>query len=214
MTILVLTDRPAMGAGMARVLRDGLQDPDVRCDAVVDHRRMVPGTTTGDLVVVDLTVANGRARVCGELADRDVPVVAVIEDADQALQLFQLGVGGVVTSHDRLDGLVHAATTVTKGRTHVPPGMLSGVLHRLIEYQRRQDARSHSLRRLSPREREVLRLLGDGHDQGTIARELSISPQTAKTHIRNVRNKLGVRSRIEAAAVASEMGLSWAGGRP
>ena len=54
--------------------------------------------------------------------------------------------------------------------------------------------------RLSPREREVLALLAEGCDNDSIARTLVISPETARTHIQNVLGKLGVHSRLQAAA--------------
>lgn len=55
---------------------------------------------------------------------------------------------------------------------------------------------------LTPRERQVLGLLTEGATSARIAERLGISPNTARTHIQNVRTKLGVNSSIEAAAVA------------
>jgi DNA-binding NarL/FixJ family response regulator len=57
-------------------------------------------------------------------------------------------------------------------------------------------------RRLTSREREVLRLLSEGLDQDEIARALVISPRTVETHIQHILPKLGVRSRTQAVAVA------------
>jgi DNA-binding CsgD family transcriptional regulator len=54
---------------------------------------------------------------------------------------------------------------------------------------------------LTPREREILRLLADGFTNAAIGRELFISEGTAKTHVRNVLRKLGVSNRTQAAAV-------------
>ena len=61
--------------------------------------------------------------------------------------------------------------------------------------------------RLSRREREILALMVEGMDNHAIARALVISPHTARTHAQNVLSKLGVHSRVEAAAVAAEFGL-------
>ena len=60
---------------------------------------------------------------------------------------------------------------------------------------------------LSPREREVLALLARGARTNDIADKLVISPETARTHIQNILAKLGVHSRLEAAAFVIENGL-------
>jgi len=64
---------------------------------------------------------------------------------------------------------------------------------------------------LTPREREVLALLARGRSDGQIAAELFISPKTASVHVSNIKGKLGVEHRIEAAAMALKLGLAeWA----
>jgi RNA polymerase sigma factor (sigma-70 family) len=60
------------------------------------------------------------------------------------------------------------------------------------------------LNRLSPREREVLALLGRGWSNAQIGRELSISPHTVRTHIQNLLQKLGMHSKLEAATLAMQ----------
>jgi DNA-binding CsgD family transcriptional regulator len=63
------------------------------------------------------------------------------------------------------------------------------------------------LRRLTAREREVLLHLVTGASTAQIAKRLSISPKTVKTHIQNILSKLGVSSRLEAATLAAQAGL-------
>jgi DNA-binding NarL/FixJ family response regulator len=60
---------------------------------------------------------------------------------------------------------------------------------------------------LSPREREILTLLGEGRTQKQIAAELVISPKTVATHIQHVLSKLGVNTRAQAVAKAFQLGL-------
>ena len=78
---------------------------------------------------------------------------------------------------------------------------------RPIQRRRERDEAEGRLERLSKRELEVLRLLGEGMGHGEIAVQLVISPQTARTHIQNVLAKLRVHSRLEAAAFAVKLGL-------
>jgi DNA-binding CsgD family transcriptional regulator len=60
---------------------------------------------------------------------------------------------------------------------------------------------------LTPREREVLALVADGRTNRQIAEALFISAKTASVHVSNILAKLGVGSRVEAAAVAHRLGL-------
>ena len=61
---------------------------------------------------------------------------------------------------------------------------------------------------LTSRELEVLRLVADGRSNGQIAEELFISRKTASVHVSNILAKLGVTSRVEAAALAHRRGLA------
>ncbi len=56
--------------------------------------------------------------------------------------------------------------------------------------------------RLSPRERDVLRLVVDGKDNAAIAKELYVSPSTVKNHVSNILEKLGADNRLQAAVRA------------
>jgi len=71
---------------------------------------------------------------------------------------------------------------------------------------------ARALEALTPREREVLTLVGRGHSNAEIAERLVLSPLTAKTHVARVFAKLGARDRAQLVVAAYETGLITAGG--
>jgi RNA polymerase sigma factor (sigma-70 family) len=94
----------------------------------------------------------------------------------------------------------------------VPRAMLPQLFRRLLDMcDRSTDA---PLNRLSPREREVLALLGRGWSNAQIGRELYISPHTVRTHVQNILQKLEMHSKLEAVAFALEHGWTPAADDP
>jgi DNA-binding NarL/FixJ family response regulator len=136
-----------------------------------------------------------------------VVLLAAEEEQDTLADAIDAGVNAYVTKASPLTDLVDAIRAVHRGDTLVPARMLGGLLDRLVNRRREQSEAVRRMGRLTPREREVLALLAQGGDNDTIARDLVISPQTARTHIQNVLVKLGVHSRLEAAALAIQNGL-------
>jgi DNA-binding NarL/FixJ family response regulator len=135
-----------------------------------------------------------------------VLILASQEDLDTLVASFEGGAHGYLTKEDGLDRLVDATRAVTRGETLVPHRMLGPLLTRLIDRRRDEDETVSKLSRLTRREREVLVLVMDGADNHRIARALTISPETARTHVQNILGKLGLHSRLEAVAFASRAG--------
>jgi DNA-binding NarL/FixJ family response regulator len=181
---------------------------------VADGREAVTlaGELRPDVAVLDADLPpRNAARTVGEIRERApvcrVLVVAGEEDEDILAEVVHAGASGYLTKGYRLTELITAIRQIHAGDTLVPTHMLGGLLDRLIRRARIQDEAKRRLSRLTPREREVLELLAQGGDNDSIADQLVISPETARTHIQNVLVKLGVHSRLEAAAVALHNGL-------
>jgi len=113
-------------------------------------------------------------------------------------EALDAGVGGMLDKDAPLDDLVRAIRVVAGGGTYVDPTAAAA----LIEQRRR--ARDQAL---TQREREVLRLLADGMTNEAMGAELSISPQTVRTHVQKAMEKLGAQTRVQAVATALRDGL-------
>ena len=174
---------------------------------------LLNGGTPPPVVLLDASLAEGAVQhPCAEVKTyAPASKVVVIDDHPQPpvlLAAVRAGADGYVTRDEPLDAVVDAVRRVSAGEARVPTRMLAGLLRDLSAQQRQSETAMALLMKLTRREKEVLELLVDGCDHEAVADILTISPQTARTHIQNVLSKLGVHSRLEAAALAVEHGLT------
>ena len=168
------------------------------------------------VVLLDASLARSEAvAACAALKSLKpaprVLLVGGIADHDLLHDVVEVGADGYVMKDGEIGPLLDAVRRVGRGEAVVPPRMLGTLLRSLIQRNRRDDRAVELFMRLTRREREVLTLLADGCDGDAVAKALVISPQTARTHIQNVIQKLEVHSRLEAAALAVEHDfLEWA----
>ena len=98
--------------------------------------------------------------------------------------------------------LIAAITAAYEGATYLDPQ----IARRVIEHLK-PPAVDNTIGQLSPREHEVLKFMVDGLSNPEIAAKLYLSPNTVKTHVRGIMNKLAVDDRVQAAVVALRTGL-------
>jgi two-component system nitrate/nitrite response regulator NarL len=98
------------------------------------------------------------------------------------------------------DDVVEGIRRVAAGELVVAPSMTLKMLDILQKGNRNEDYQ-HSLKLLTEREREILQLLANGKANKAIARDLGISNDTVKQHVRHILNKLNLTSRVEAAVL-------------
>jgi DNA-binding NarL/FixJ family response regulator len=137
----------------------------------------------------------------------DVVIVSAREDRRLLERALEVGARGFVTKSAPMSELLSVMRAVERGETLVPSTMLGELLRGLMRRRNEQDDAFRRISRLTRREREVLHLLVDGAGTEAIATALVISPQTARTHIQHILSKLGVHSRLEAAALVNEGGV-------
>jgi two-component system NarL family response regulator len=158
-----------------------------------------------NVAVIDAQLPNGDGVRTTALIHSVVPEcrVLLLNDDDDLRTLvagLQAGANGYLTKGAPLEDLVEAIRVVHRGETYIPPRLLGGLLSLLLQRREEQGQALRRAAQLTRREREVLAILAEGGNNETIAQALVISPQTARTHIQNVLGKLGVHSRLEAAA--------------
>lgn len=162
-----------------------------------------------DVVVLDLDLpdANGVS-IVRRLNRMEFPgsIVLIASEVDEAdtLEAIRLGVRGIVLKSQAPEDFVSAVRGVAAGGRWLPRRLLDATLDSALS---RESARQSLPSALTPREFEVMRLVGLGYSNKRIAREMGISEGTAKVHLNNVFRKLAVTSRLQLALAARVRGL-------
>ncbi len=172
-------------------------------EAVALTRELVP-----DVLVLDLSMgSNSGLDVLRLLSSShpDVRVVVVTVSAERrdVLEALDAGARGYLLKDSSVDQLAVGVRQAAEGQI-----VISSFLADTLRAHAHAGALGEDDRQaLTPRETEVLRLMADGADNFAIGQALSISPHTVKQYVRNIFDKLGVRSRLQAAVHAVRVGL-------
>jgi DNA-binding NarL/FixJ family response regulator len=127
-------------------------------------------------------------RLRAEQPDVDVVFYTGIEEIGLAARAFAAGAKGVVSKADSPTDLLKAVLLASRGRTFTSPAFAA-------------NAESHDFDDLSPKQLDVLRLLAQGLERKQIAERMQIGEETVKTHLAEVRRKLGARTSAQAVAI-------------
>jgi len=153
-----------------------------------------------DIVLIDVNMpgmggVEGVRRLRGSHPMLPLLVCSASEDAGLVRELLALGVAGFMPKSDSTQVIVEAVRLVLAGGTYFPARLLAAAATPPSSGEIALDS-------LTPRQREVLRLLAEGKPNKVIARELDISEATVKVHLLSVFRALGARNRTEAVVIA------------
>lgn len=155
-----------------------------------------------DVVLVDALGTDAGAAIRAirrRVGGVKVVALAVTEREEELIELAEAGADGFVTRDGSLDDLLAALENVGRGEAFCPPQFVGALLRRVALLASEHSA-SRPVRRLTPREREIVALIGEGLSNKEIAARLTIEVATVKNHVHNILEKLDVRRRGEAVA--------------
>ena len=211
--VLLVDDQPLARAGMRRILELGegfdvvgeCGDGDEVADAVERHRP--------DVVVMDVRMrrvdgAEATRRLAAAPVRPPVLILTTFDDHDTVAASLTAGATGFVLKDAPGEDLLRAVATVAAGHAWLDPRIAPEVLAVYRRSAGDDRAARAALARLTPREHDVLRLVGRGATNAEVAAELFISEATVKSHLGNLLTKLGLRDRAAAIVLAHRHGLA------
>jgi len=184
--VLVLADDPLTRAGLTALL-SAQEELFVLAELSPDDD--VAAFAEG----VDAAVWEADAEVPETL---DLPLLALVRDAEEAAQALRAGARGVLGRSADGERILAALGVLTRGLAVLEPAFLPA-----------PRSEPEGLEPLTPRERDVLNLLAEGLSNKAIAKRLGVSDHTVKFHLNALLGKLGARSRTEAVTKAVRSGL-------
>jgi len=164
-----------------------------------------------DLILIDLSMP----RMNGMEAIREIRrlskevkilVLTVHKSEEYVLATFKAGADGYVLKEATHEELLMAIKSVLKGKNYISPEISEKVLEGYLEGRKRLKSQT-SWETLTPREREILKLIAEGYKNKEIAEELCISVKTVEKHRSNIMEKLNLHNVQALTAFAIEKGL-------
>ena len=221
-TVALADDQVLVRAGF-RALLDAQDDVEVVAEAVDGEqaielaRRHKPDVVLMDVRMPRTDGLQATARITADpaLSGTRVIVLTTFELDEYVFGALRAGAAGFILKDVEPAELVDAVRVVAAGEALLMPRHTRRLIEAFVAQA--EDARAPrddgALEELTPREREVLTLVGRGLSNGEIADELVLSPLTAKTHVARLFTKLAARDRAQLVVLAYETGLVVAGRR-
>ena len=202
-SVLIVDDHAVVRSGLRAVLE---RTPDMEVVAEAgdgDEGVRLACKHRPRVAIVDISMSGTDGPEVTKLIRERCPEVAVLiltmhEDRAHLFRMLEVGAAGYILKQSSPDDLVRAIRIVASGKCYVDPMLGGSVLRGEV---RPSDARA-SVKMLSPREEEVLRLFAWGHSNQDIGEKLDISTRTVETYRSRILEKLGLQTRPEMVRYA------------
>jgi DNA-binding NarL/FixJ family response regulator len=213
-SVLLADDQGLVRAGF-RALLDAQPDIEVVAEAADGVEAVeLAVRERPDVVLMDIRMprldgleATRRLTADPMLGRTRVVVLTTFELDEYVFGALRAGASGFLLKDIDPPDLLTAVRVAAHGDALLAPRLTRRVIEAFVQHERAAVTEGDALQELTPREREVLALVGRGLSNTEIADELVLSPLTAKTHVARLFSKLDARDRAQLVVVAYETGL-------
>ena len=208
-TVVLADDHTLLRAGVRALLQrvegvDVVGEADNGRDAlavVVEHR---PDVLISDIAMPELNGLELTSEVVAASPATRVVILSMHSSEEYVCQALRAGASGYLLKDSSTAELEIALRAVAAGETYLSPRVSKVVI---ADYLRRTREGPTELDALTPRQREILRLIAEGHSTKSIARTLAISTKTVETHRMHLMNRLGIHDIANLVRFAIRVGL-------
>ena len=219
LSVLLIGFSPVIRAGLQAILEkdEGIEVMGDSADGREALPQMKQASAQGRPIDVVLTETRPRRwdgvqatrLIKDEFPEVSVLVLTEFDNDSNVIDAIEAGAGGYIFLRDMVPKtLLESIHRVVGGGTQMKQELLRNAVDALIENGRKTLAeRTAEAAHLTPREIDVLRLMGNGYTNQAIGETLGIALDTTKKHVQNVISKLEARSRTHAAIIAAQAGI-------
>jgi DNA-binding NarL/FixJ family response regulator len=201
--VLLADDHAIVAEGLATLLKDHFDLVGVAGDGsdLIDlARKLRPDVIVADISMPVVSGLEALRRLKAARSNAKVIFLTMHADAQLATEAFRAGASAYVLKQSAGEELIAAIQEVLQGRTYLTPLMTKDVIANFTET-------TPPAVKLTPRQREVLRLIAEGRRMKEIAAILELSTRTVETHKYEMMRGLGVESTAELVRYAIQIGL-------
>jgi two-component system response regulator NreC len=208
--ILIADDQRTVRAGIRSFLES---QPDIEVvgesaggqESLEQARKLRPELVLVDIAMLGLNGIEVIRNIKKELPDTSILVLTLHDDAALFFPVLRAGASGYLRKEAAPHELLYAVHTVCQGQVFLSPAVARTLLNGMAPAIEKTD--DDSYRKLSPREKEVLRMAASGQTNREIAEELFLSIRTVEKHRQAVMRKLGLARREDLTKYALRKGL-------
>lgn len=205
-TIVIVDDAPLIQAGLAAALQaEGFSIVGQASDAMTAvsmARDLKPNIVLLDVLMPGISGLEVVSKIRDASSKTAVVLLTSSESGEDLLKAIKGGARGYIVKTTPMPELVAGLRDVLEGGAVVSPAMGGKLFDTVAQLLKHRDVTSSRRPSLTGRELEILGAIADGNTSKEIGEKLYISENTVKNHVRNILDKLGLRSRNEAVMYA------------